>query len=66
MRSRAGLPRWAGRRTARRPLAALSMHLCRDVHHPVILGSDVPGYRTNPARNRKAGGDDCRATGRNG
>ena len=43
-----------------------SMHLCRDVHHPVILGSDVPGYRTNPARNRKAGGDDCRATGRNG
>ena len=40
--------------------------LCRDVHHPVILGSDVPGYRTNPARNRKAGGDDCRATGRNG
>ena len=63
------------RRTARRPRTApllprasrgSSMHLCRDVHHPVILGSDVPGYRTNPARNRKAGGDDCRATGRNG
>ena len=66
MRSRAGLPRWAGRRTARRPRTAPLLHLCRDVHHPVILGSDVPGYRTNPARNRKAGGDDCRATGRNG
>ena len=41
-----------------------SMHLGRDVHHSVILGSDVPGYRTNPARNRKTGGDGCRATGR--
>ena len=44
------------RRTARRPRTAPLLHLCRDVHHPVVLGSDVSGYRTNPARNRKTGG----------